>query len=122
MDSGEATFATLSARLTTATLAVVRNAEDDGTARALAYCAAVGALAEYLREAGAPPERVVILVKRVVVAAMRPVWTQLERRDRARIVDDGVRSCVAAYYGVRPLPAPRTRAADSDWWGRPIAL
>jgi hypothetical protein len=114
MDSADATFTTLSARLTTATLGAVQNAEDDGTARALAYCAAVGALAEYLREAGAPPERVVILVKRVVVAAMRPVWTRLERRDRARIVDDGVRSCVAAYYGVRPLPTPRARVRDGD--------
>ncbi|HWZ57757.1 MAG TPA: hypothetical protein VNW46_02180 [Gemmatimonadaceae bacterium] len=114
MDSGDATFATLSARLTTATLGVARSAEDDGTARGLAYCAAVGALSEYLREAGAPPERVVILVKRLVVAAMRPMWARLERRDRVRIVDDGVRSCVAAYYGVRPLPTPRARVRDSE--------
>jgi hypothetical protein len=100
---GGAMTASLSARLASAVLAVARSAEDDLPARDAAFREAVGALVEHLKSSGAPPERVVIVVKRLVAAAVRTVWPRLELRDRRRIVDDGVRWCVVAYYGTGPV-------------------
>jgi hypothetical protein len=91
----------LSARLSHATLDVARSYPGEGLASEIAYREAIAALAEHLKEGGAPPERVVIAVKRVISGAIRTVWPRPEPRDRRRMVDEGVRCCVAAYYGRR---------------------
>jgi hypothetical protein len=96
-----ATMGSLSARLTHATLDVAHGYPGEGLASEIAFREAIAALAEHLKDGGAPPERVVIAVKRVISAAIRTVWPRPEPRDRRRIVDEGVRCCVAAYYGSR---------------------
>jgi hypothetical protein len=103
---GGAMTAPLSARLASAVLNVARSSEADLPAREAAFREAVEAMVEHLKASGAPPERVVIVVKRLVGAAIRTVWPRLELRDRRRIVDDGVRWCVVAYYG-QPVQAGR---------------